>query len=92
MSDRKPQTNDPQQDRRRPAGPSSIEGVEASDLAGEGRGNVETDPGHELDRHLPQNTGEVVDSDINTDIGMAGNPDVREADDENHLGRHQGNK
>lgn len=73
-------------------GPTSIEGVEASDLPDKGRGSVETEPGHELARHLPHHTGEVADSEINTDIGIAGNPQIREADEEKFLGRHQGDK
>jgi hypothetical protein len=75
-----------------PTGPTSVRGVEANDLPNGGRGSVETEPGHELDRHLPQNTGEVAGSDINNDVGMAGDPEIREADDERTLGRHQGDK
>lgn len=66
--------------------------MEASDLPDGGRGSVETDPGHELKRHVPQHTGEVVGSDINNDVGMAGKPTTREADDERTLGRHKGDK
>ena len=35
-------------------GPRSIDGVEASDLPDNGRGPVETNPGKELRRKLPQ--------------------------------------
>ena len=75
-----------------PTGPTSIERVEASDLPEGGRGNVESDPGHELHRNLPENTGEVVGSDLNTDVGATGTPDSRQADQRRVLGRHQGDK
>lgn len=75
-----------------PVGPTSVEGVEASDLPAGGRGNVETDPGHELRRNLPQNTGEVVGSDLNTDVGATGHPETRQAEQRRVLGRHQGDK
>ena len=75
-----------------PTGPTSIEGAEASQLADGGRGSVETDPGKELDRTPPHHTGEAVDSDVNQDIGIAGTPQMREADQESVDGRHQGDK
>ena len=78
--------------RGHPAGPTSTQGVEVSELPDKGRGSVETDPGQELGRHVPQHTGEVVGSDINRDTGLTGDPEIREADDERTLGRHQGNK
>ena len=77
----------------RPTGPTSIEGVEASDLPDGGRGSVETNHGRELRRHTPQSTGEVVGSDINTDVGLTGHPEVREADEKSmQPARHQGDK
>jgi hypothetical protein len=39
-------------------GPTSIEGVEASDLPDKGRGDVFSDPGKEAGRKLPQQTGQ----------------------------------
>jgi len=57
-------------------GPLSIAGVEASDLPGGGRGSVETDPGKELARKLPQNTGGVVGG----NVGLRGTPDLAKAD------------
>lgn len=92
MNDQKNPKTEREQSIGHPTGPTSIEGVEANDLPNGGRGSVESDPGHELDRHLPQHTGEVVDSDINNDVGMTGHPTAREADDERTLGRHQGDK
>ncbi len=73
-----------------PIGPTSTEGVEAGDLPNDGRGGVETDPHHQLSRHVPQHTGEVQGSDTVTDIGLTGHPDIREADEENFIGRHGG--
>lgn len=75
-----------------PAGPTSTEGIEANDLPDKGRGPVNTDPGHELDRNVPHRTGETRGSTINNDVGVAGKPEIRDADDENTLGRHQGDK
>ena len=82
----------PQAVKSHPTGPTSTEGVEASQLPDGGRGGVETDAGHQLDRSLPQNTGETRGSTINNDIGLTGHPDAREADDTKHLERHQGDK
>jgi len=62
-------------------GPTSIEGVEASDLPGEGRGSVFTDPGKEGKRNLPQNTGERSSG----ATGLRGDPDLADADE--HGGR-----
>ena len=96
-SDRAPRPTGPagagsQVARHHALGPTSSEGVEASDLPDGGRGNVDTDPGRELGRNVPQHTGEVVGSHINTDVGLGGHPDVRDADPEETLGRHQGDK
>jgi hypothetical protein len=76
----------------RSTGPTSIEGVEASDLPEKGRGSIETDPGHELGRNVPHHTGEVVGSDINSDVGATGHPESRQADQKKFQGRHQGDK
>ena len=63
-------------------GPRSIDGVEASDLPDDGRGNVETNPGKELRRKLPQSTGAIAPRD---DVGMRGQPAAANAKD--HGGR-----
>ena len=92
--------NDPKQPTAKivghPDGPTSTQGVEAGDGPGGGRGPVETDPGHELDRNVPQHTGEVRGSDVVTDRGLTGHPDARRADQETgqparHGGNTQGN-
>ena len=75
-----------------PIGPTSIEGVEAGDLPDGGRGSVNTDPGREGNRHLTSHTGEVVGSELNTDVGLTGTPGARQADQQsNQPKRHQGN-
>ena len=75
-----------------PTGPTSTEGLEASELPDGGRGSVNTDPGREKQRHLTSHTGEVVGSDLNEDIGLTGTPAVRDADQQsNQPKRHQGN-
>ena len=75
-----------------PTGPTSLQGVEAGDLPDGGRGSVNTDPGREKARHLTSHTGEVVGSDLNTDIGLTGTPQARDADQQsNQPKRHQGN-
>ena len=63
-------------------GPRSIEGVEASDLPDSGRGPVETSPGKELRRKLPQTTGGEIGS--ATDVGIRGEPDVADAEGHGH--------
>ena len=75
-----------------PTGPTSVEGLEASELPDGGRGSVNTDPGRETQRHLTSHTGEVVGSDLNTDVGATGTPGARQADQQsNQPKRHQGN-
>ena len=61
-------------------GPRDIEGVEASDLPGKGRGSVETDYGKEARRKTPDHTGGVTGG----DTGMRAMPDSAEADDHGH--------
>ena len=77
-----------------PEGPTSIEGVEANDLPDGGRGSVNTDPGHELDRSLTTSTGEVQSDDPTlNEIGLTGHPDARRADEKSmQPERHQGDK
>ena len=62
-------------------GPRSIDGVEASDLPDKGRGSVETNPGKELRRKLPQTTGAIGTGD---DVGIRAEPDVADAQDHGH--------
>ena len=64
-------------------GPTSIEGVEASDLPDKGRGDVFTDPSREAGRRLPQQTGEWGSG----ETGLAG--DLEIADSRQH-GRSRG--
>jgi hypothetical protein len=62
-------------------GPRSIEGVEASDLPDKGKGSVETIPGKELGRKLPQTTGAIGSG---TDVGIRGEPDIADSEDHGH--------
>ncbi|MDB5173410.1 MAG: hypothetical protein JWO87_1394 [Phycisphaerales bacterium] len=57
-------------------GPRSIEGVAPADLPDKGRGSIETDPGKELARKLPQQTGAIEEG---TDVGLRGEPDIADA-------------
>lgn len=77
----------PEQSSRSPAdyekvGPTSIDGVEVSDLPDKGRGDVFTDPSKEAGRKLPQQTGQWGDG---SDVGIRGEPDI--ADAKQHGGR-----
>ena len=65
-------------------GPRSIDGVEASDLPDEGRGPVETNPGKELRRKLPQSTGAIAPGE---DVGLRAEPDIADAEDHGHRKR-----
>ncbi|HEY2588630.1 MAG TPA: hypothetical protein VGI81_23005 [Tepidisphaeraceae bacterium] len=64
-------------------GPTSIEGVEASDLPDKGRGDVFTDPSKEAGRRLPSQTGQWGEG----DTGLRGDPDIADADEHGH-GKH----
>ncbi|HEX2973201.1 MAG TPA: hypothetical protein VHP11_12775 [Tepidisphaeraceae bacterium] len=57
-------------------GPQSIAGVEASDLPDK-RGSVDTDPGKELRRALPQSTGGTIGG----EVGMRGEKPMIESDE-----------
>jgi hypothetical protein len=61
-------------------GPTSIEGVEASDLPDKGRGDVSTNISKEAGRRLPQQTGEWETG----DTGLKGDPDIADADEHGH--------
>ena len=63
-----------------PVGPTSLRGVEASDLPDE-RGDVDTDPRKVVARKMPQNTGGQPDG----DVGMRAMPDSADADDHGHV-------
>jgi hypothetical protein len=62
-------------------GPTDIDGAEASELPDKGRGPVETNPGKELRRKTPAQTGGTVGG----DVGIEATPDVADARD--HGGR-----
>lgn len=61
-------------------GPTSIEGVEASDLPDKGRGPLSTNIGKEAGRKLPPQTGEWETG----DTGLRGDPDVADAEEHGH--------
>ena len=63
-------------------GPTGIEGAEASELPDHGRGLPDTDPGKELARKLPGQTGGIVGD--GTDGGLASEPDLADARDHGH--------
>ena len=76
MSDQNNQKQNPDH----PVGPTSVQGLEASEM-GDERGHVDTDPRKVVARKLPQNTGGQPDG----DVGMRAMPDSAEADDHGHL-------
>lgn len=61
-------------------GPTSIEGVEASDLPDKGRGDVFTNISKEAGRKLPQQTGQWETG----DTGLRGDPEIADADEHGH--------
>lgn len=61
-------------------GPTSIEGVEASDLPDKGRGDMFTNISKEAGRKLPQQTGQWETG----DTGLRGDPDIADADEHGH--------
>lgn len=61
-------------------GPTSIDGVEASDLPDKGRGDASTNISKEAGRKLPQQTGEWETG----DTGLKGDPDIADADEHGH--------
>ncbi|HXE55305.1 MAG TPA: hypothetical protein VN541_19935 [Tepidisphaeraceae bacterium] len=61
-------------------GPTSIEGVEASDLPDKGRGDVFTNPSKEAGRKLPQQTGQWGSG----DTGLRGDPDIADSGEHGH--------
>lgn len=75
MADKHPDPSPGSIDERLP-GPTSIQGVEASDLPDGGRGSVETNYGKEAGRLLPQQTGGVIGG----AVGERGSPELTQAD------------
>ena len=65
-------------------GPQTIDGVEAGDLPGGGRGSVETDFGKEAARNVPQRTGGVIGG----EVGIRGTPDAAAADEDGGRGEN----
>lgn len=63
-------------------GPTSVQGLEASELPDKGRGGPETSPGKELARKLPIQTGAVGEG---ADVGLAATPES--ADQRDHGSR-----
>lgn len=61
-------------------GPTSIEGVEASDLPDKGRESESTNISKEAGRKLPQQTGEWESG----DTGLRGDPDIADAEEHGH--------
>lgn len=64
----------------RKVGPTSIEGVEASDLPDKGRGPESTNIGKQTARKLPPQTGEWESG----DTGLRGDPDIADAAEHGH--------
>ena len=84
MSQKKRQPNSPDVDTGHATGPTSVEGLEASELDkvmpdGE-RGSVDTDPRRIAARKLPAQTGENSTG----DVGMRAMPGSADADDHGH--------
>jgi hypothetical protein len=65
------------QSQQHPIGPTSVQGVEASDLPDKGRGDVDTNIGKVLGRKLPGQTG----GEIGGDVGMRAMPDSADSKD-----------
>jgi hypothetical protein len=63
-----------------PIGPTSIQGLEASE-SGDERGNVDTDPRKVVARKMPQNTGGQPDG----EVGLRALPDSADAADHGHV-------
>lgn len=61
-------------------GPTSIEGVEVSDLPDKGRGPESTNISKQAGRKLPAQTGEWESG----DTGLRGDPDIADAEEHGH--------
>jgi hypothetical protein len=76
MSQKSREPNSPDVDTRHAIGPTSVQGLEASETPDE-RGSVDTEFAHEAKRKLPQQTGGVIGG----DVGLAALPDSADARD-----------
>lgn len=85
MSHKSHNPNSPDVDTRHAIGPTSADGLEASETPDE-RGSIETDPAHEAKRKLPQQTGGVIGE--GKDVGLAALPDSAEARDHGNRKRN----
>jgi hypothetical protein len=80
MSEKRKRPASPDVDTGHAVGPTSIQGLEASELPDE-RGSVDTDPRRIAARKLPGQTGESQTG----EVGIRGEPEVADAAD--HGGR-----
>ena len=79
MAEKREKPSSPDVDTGHAIGPTSIQGVEASDLPDE-RGSVDTDPRRIQARKSPNQTGENSTG----DVGVRATPDIAEAADRGH--------
>lgn len=79
MAEKRKQPSSPDVDTGHAIGPTSIQGVEASEFPDE-RGSVDTDPRRINARKLAGQTGESSTG----DVGIRGTPDIAEAADHGH--------
>ncbi len=78
MAQKKRHPSSPDVDTGHATGPTSVEGLEASELPGdEERGSVDTDPRRVVRRKLTSKTGGTIGG----DVGMRAMPASAEADD-----------
>jgi hypothetical protein len=80
MAEKRHHPDSPDVDTGHATGPTSVEGLEASELPNE-RGSVDTDPRRVAARKLPTHTGGTIGG----DVGMRAMPGSADADD--HGGR-----
>jgi hypothetical protein len=80
MSEKNKNPTSPDVDTGHAIGPTSVQGLEASELPDE-RGSVDTDPRRIAARKLPGQTGESQTG----EVGLRGTPEIAEA--ANHGGR-----
>jgi hypothetical protein len=83
MAEKHHDPGSPDVDTGHATGPTSIQGVEASEFPDE-RGSVDTDPRRINARKTPAQTGENSTG----DIGLRGTPDIAEAADHGHRKRN----
>ncbi len=68
-------------------GPTSIQGVEASDLPDKGRGTVDQNIGKAMARKTPDQTGGTP-QETGSDVGIRAFPDVADAKDHGPRGKN----